>query len=509
MGNRSIPHKKLIWIAYSVIGIIIVIALYITQLNNYLLFHSVVEIFSVVIAFCVFIIGWNTSKFTNNTLYLNLGVAYFFVACIDVLHTLAYLGMGVFPGAVVNLSVELWIAARYLESASLLGAAFLLGRRVQKGHISFIYFVITSLLISSIFFLDVFPDCYIDGIGLTAFKVLSEYAISGLLLVTAIIYWLKRDKIDSTVIRLLICSVIVTIMAELAFTLYTDVYGFSNMIGHFLKVISFYLIYTGVVRASLTRPYEVLFRDLKLNEQRVIEKSALLEVTLVKLRDTQSDLVSKERLALIGQLSRSIGYELRDPLQAIKNAVYFLKMSPDLKPDVKETLDILETEVGLSDRIITGLLDYASPKPPMLQKILISEIIETALTEIEFPAKIEVSKLLATDLLFIQADPVQISQVFLSICQNAVEAMPEGGSFTVTTEKSKANWIIISFNDTGVGIPEKDLGNLFHPLYTTKAKGVGLGLAISKSILKSHNGIIEVQSEYGKGTTVTVMFPLS
>ncbi len=258
-------------LAYIVVIAVIVIALYLVQLYSYLLFHSIIELVSIVIAFGVFIIGWNTTRFSKDKLYLYLGVAYLYVGAADLIHTLSFQGMGVFPGAVTNLCVELWIAARYLESFALLCAPFVIGKNLKSNYLQAAFFVVTSLLLSSILVFDVFPDSWVDGVGLTPFKIGSEYIISGILIVAAIMFRQKRHSMDEQVMRLLTMAIFFTVAAEMAFTLYVDVYGFANMIGHYLKLVSFYLIYRALIHASLSRPYEVLFRDLKLNEQRVIE----------------------------------------------------------------------------------------------------------------------------------------------------------------------------------------------------------------------------------------------
>lgn len=209
-------------------------------------------------------------------------------------------------------------------------------------------------------------------------------------------------------------------------------------------------------------------------------------------------------------LAGGVGHELLNPLGAIKNAVYFLFMVlEDLKPDVKETFEILEEEIETAEKIINSLLDFASPKPLNLQKMDINDVVQKTLSKITIPDKIKVLSQLNKALPSIQADPDRLTQVFNNIISNAIQAIPESGQLIVKSQVSSPNWITISIKDTGVGISEENIEKLFEPLFTTKAKGIGLGLAVAKRFTLSHGGKIEVKSEVGKGSTVKVKLPIS
>lgn len=228
-----------------------------------------------------------------------------------------------------------------------------------------------------------------------------------------------------------------------------------------------------------------------------------------ELVQTQEELVRREKLAILGQLAGGVGHELRNPLGAIKNAAYFLNMALEQpEPEVKETLDILDREVTTSERIISSLLDFARPKPPTRQKVDINSVVQETLSRAGVPGNVKVVSQLDETLPAILADPDQLGQVFGNIILNAVQAMPEGGQLVVKSEVPSPEWATISFADTGAGIPKGDLKKLFEPLFTTKAKGIGLGLAVTKTIVEGHRGTIEVQSEVGKGSTFTVKLPI-
>ncbi len=248
---------------WSVFGIGVLAVLFYLSQRNYLLFHAMVELFAVVVGGSIFILGWNSRHLVGNCAFSALGVGYLSVALVDLLHALSYQGMNVFPtfpGA--NLPTQLWIVARWLESLSLLLFPFLAGKKLSVGRLSLGYAAATGLLLTAIF-RGFFPDCYIDGVGLTHFKIFSEYLICGILMVAALSLSRHRERFDRTVWLLLLAAVGLTICGELAFTFYVSVYGLSNILGHYFKLLSFFLVYLALVRSTFLRPYMLLLRDLK------------------------------------------------------------------------------------------------------------------------------------------------------------------------------------------------------------------------------------------------------
>ena len=262
---RASPVEFHKYLPFPVWGLIL-LALYGTSLYSYLLFHSLAEIFSIVIAVGVFAIAWNSRRFLENNYLLFLGVAYLFVALIDLVHTLAYKGMGIFPGYGPNLPTQLWVAARYLEAASLAAAPLFLKRRLHPTWVFATYFLIFAGILLVIF-LGIFPVCFVEGVGLTPFKRLSEYLICLILLGAMALLWRHRREFDSGVLKLLSWSIALTIGSELAFTVYLNVYGLANLVGHMLKILSFYLIYKALIETALMNPFDLLFRNLKLSEE--------------------------------------------------------------------------------------------------------------------------------------------------------------------------------------------------------------------------------------------------
>jgi len=246
-----------------VIGVALMAVLFFVSSFNYLLFHGLVEMFSTAVAWAVFMLVWNSRRFLNEDSLVLLGISYFFVGLIDLIHTLAFKGMGVFPGSqTANIATQLWIAGRYLESLSLLLFVYSIGKKLRVYLMFWGYAGVTAVLLGSIFLRPIFPDCFIDGVGLTVFKKTSEYVICLILAGTGVMLRRKRWRFDEVVGRLMSACILVTIGAELFFTQYVSVFGYANLIGHFLKVISFYLIYLALIRSGLIRPYALLFGEL-------------------------------------------------------------------------------------------------------------------------------------------------------------------------------------------------------------------------------------------------------
>lgn len=234
----------------------------------------------------------------------------------------------------------------------------------------------------------------------------------------------------------------------------------------------------------------------------------MVEKRTKKLKKAQKELIRKEKLAVLGQLAGGVGHELRNPLGAIKNAAYFLNMAlEDPDPEVKETVEILEREVGTSEKIIESLIGFARPEPTALRKADLNEIAREAVSRAAIPDNVEVWDRLDENLADILADPDQLARVFENIIKNAIQAMPEGGKLVIKSQKPGVDRVAVSFTDTGKGIAGEELKKVFEPLFTTRAKGIGMGLALCKTLVEGHGGTIEVESEVGKGSTFTVWLP--
>ena len=286
---------------------ILLVGLYCTTFVNYLLFHTLAEFFSIIVAASFFMITWNSRTYIKNPYLLFIGIAYLFIAFLDLLHTLSYKGMPIFTDYDFYAN-QLWIGARYMEALTLLTAFFFLdtNKRFKPELLFLIYTVITVLLVASIFVWRVFPVCFIEGSGLTPFKKISEYIICAILLVSMGLLHKNRHMFEGDVYNWILISMGSTIVAELAFTFYISNYGISNLIGHYFKIFSFYYIYKAIVMTGIREPYKIIFKELDttiniLNDEIAVRKKLELEKeeTIVKLRTALQDIKTLEGLVPI------------------------------------------------------------------------------------------------------------------------------------------------------------------------------------------------------------------
>jgi len=228
--------------------IAIVIGLVIDR-SNFLLFHSIVELLCVVIGMMIVVVSINTLDKTKRNIISYLGISYGFIAMLDLLHTLSYKGMNVFNITSANIPTQLWISARYMESISILISIiyFHYNKKINNKKIISIYTIISLFLIGSIFRYQIFPTCYIEGIGLTLFKKISEFLIIGILILSSIIIGKNKNKLNKKIYNYIKYSIIATITSEIFFVFYIGVYDSSNVIGHIFKIISYYFIYNLII----------------------------------------------------------------------------------------------------------------------------------------------------------------------------------------------------------------------------------------------------------------------
>lgn len=244
--------------------------LYLTSFINYNVFHSLSELFSIIVAFGIFIVAWNARNFFDNHFLLFLSISYLFISFVDLAHTLSYKNVNLFTSidSTSNLATQLWVAARYLQALSLLYAPVFLSKKIKNVGLVFLYFflIIVGIFIS-IFYLKIFPNAYIEGVGLTTFKVWSEYIISLILAAAIFLLYKKRKILDSNVFILIVFSILFAIASELSFTAYFSVFDFSNIMGHFFKIISFLLLYKIIMETGLKNPLSYIFRNMEQNAE--------------------------------------------------------------------------------------------------------------------------------------------------------------------------------------------------------------------------------------------------
>lgn len=287
---------------------------------------------------------------------------------------------------------------------------------------------------------------------------------------------------------------------------------------------------TGEVRYGLTTAVviqingipHILSTTRDITDQKVAEKTVqeysshlqeMVEVRTRELNKAQERLLRQERLAALGQLAGSIAHELRNPLGVISNATAYLSMiQPEADEKVREYIEIIKSETNTSEKIIADLMDYARLQTVERKPAEISEIIRNAQRRNPAPAYIKVTTNISSGLPRVLVNATQIEQVIGNLLTNAYQAMPIAGKLyikaEIDTDSVEEEFIKITMEDSGEGIAQDDIERIFEPLFTTKAKGIGLGLAVSKKIIDANHGRIEVESQPGKGSTFTLQLPL-
>ena len=231
--------------------------------------------------------------------------------------------------------------------------------------------------------------------------------------------------------------------------------------------------------------------------------------TQEELKNAQEQLLASERLATLGQFSGSISHELRNPLGVIDSSVYYLKTKlKDADEKVQEHLARIKSSVGSSTAIIESLLNLTRMKEPQLSRLDLAAITSDAVAASKVPVKVKITRGFPEQGVLVNGDGEQLRMAFKNIIKNAHEAMDGKGTLKITVETDADGQAAVSFADNGPGIAQKDLGRIFQPLFSTKAKGIGFGLSIAKMVVDKHGGTIEAESKPKKGATIVVKLPL-
>jgi PAS domain S-box-containing protein len=252
--------------------------------------------------------------------------------------------------------------------------------------------------------------------------------------------------------------------------------------------------------------------EQKQTGRKLEEYSQGLELTVAartqELRETHDRLLKAERFAAIGELAGMVGHGLRNPLTSIKNAAYYLnrKQGCSMEAKQKQMLDIIDKSVEYANKIVDNLLEYSREIDLEISECSPKALLDYVLLMIQIPDKIKIVDG-TLDEPTIWVDTNKMERVFINLIKNAIDAMPEKGKLEIRSCQRGEN-VEFSFTDTGIGMPEHTMAKLFMPLFTTKAQGMGFGLAICKRIVDAHGGKIKVESAWGKGTTFTVTLPI-
>ncbi len=479
----------------AVLILLALAGLWFLSVENYLLYHGIVEVLSVAVAVTIFSIGWNSKQYVQDRTLLVLAVAYLSVGTFDFLHLLSYKGMGVIHGLTANPATQLWIASRFIESSALVWAATLVGseKRLNPGWLLAGWVIASSLLLVSIVPLRIFPDCYVEGVGLTSFKVASEYVISALLLLAGLFFWQRRHFLNRKTLILLLASVALTVLSELSFTLYVDVYGLFNFVGHILKLISIVLIYLALVQDSLKLPYETLFRRLS---QELVQRKASEE----KLQAANRDLDA---------FVYTVSHDLRTPLTPIVGyADYLSDREGAFDDEARELLEkISALGHGMSESM-EDLLVLAQVGELEMSKhaVSVGTIVDKVLVGFSSFLHENSQKVNINSLPHSRLPESLLRQVFSNLVGNALH-YGQGAAIEVGGERF-GDRVRFFVRDHGPGIPATERELVFDLFFrgsgATHAKGTGIGLAIVEKIARLYHGRVWAEETSGGGVTFCV-----
>ena len=480
-------------------------ALWLSSLSSYLLFHSLGELFSVVVAGAIFMISWSSRDQAEARPFLLLGIGYLFVAILDVFHMLSYQGMAVLANTQDD-ATRLWIAARGLQAAATL--VFLLpwrSRDTGSVGLAFLFYGgAATVAMLSIFLWNVFPRCLVEGVGVTPFKKVSEYVISGIFGLCIVLTVRESSFLTRVEQRYLVAAFSLTIASELVLTLYVSAYGYQNLIGHYLKIAAFFLCYRALF-ASKIRGRVAIIAELLRSKER-------LEASEIELRKAN---LSKDKFFSI------LAHDLRNPIGGIVNLSEVLgRRFDELEPGrIRQMVRLIREGASHSADLLECILEWARAQAGRLEvhpsRIELSELCEGIVAMLEPVAAgkgVDVACRIPRNAAA-WADENMLATVLRNLLSNAVKFTPRGGEVVLTAAED-AGWQTLTVADTGVGMNAEQLSRLFRIDThfscpgTDSEQGHGMGLILCKELVELNRGKIWASSQPTRGSAFNLRLPL-
>lgn len=452
---------------------ILSVLLYIIMKYNYLLFHSFVEIFAIVIFFTTFLITFLSRKIVDSPLLIIIGFSGISIALLDLFHVLSYSGMGVFSGITANIPTQFWIAARYIQSISFLIAIGLNRFQINSILVLLINSILVIIIFLSILVFPIFPDCYLEESGLTSFKIISEYIISGLYSLSVFVLYRKKQQIDSRIYPFFQVGLILNIISELLFSSYTDVFGLINFFGHVLKFLACYIFMKSIIGTFLKDPISLLVFSLRNHERELKQELASKDIMIKDIHHRV-----KNNLQMISSLIILQSHEIHDEeiltvFQDLQDRIQSFSL---LHKHVYQSSDL--SRISLTS-YLTQLVQYLEESIQVKKQIIMD---------------IEVVDLTVTTKMAINCALI-ITELYSNAMKHAFKNQ-SSGNINLSISQLESNNLELVFKDNGVGIVDKKV------LYNSKNLGFQLILAGVEQL----NGKLDLLSN--NGLQVIIKFPM-
>lgn len=481
--------------------------------QNFMLYHAGVDFFCVFVAWSIFSSSSSTHRYSNDSYFMFLGIAYLFIGVLGFLYALVNARLGIFhTGEPVALTHQLWISVRIFEAISIFTSTFILTRTIKAKAVFSLYLFAFTIIMLLIFQWQVLPPGPIDG-SLTTTHILVTYFTAALLLASIILTIKKRTHFPSQGFFLrMVAAYTIALMASLSFTfIYPYPQSFWNFLGHLLRLTSYILIRSALLEVYVHRPYLKLLEVNKLLSEEITQRQAS---EAQKLR-YEHELHKLSKLESIASVAGGLSHDFKNLLTIILGNADLARMRTDnelIRNNLKHISNAALQGAELANRLLTFTRDDSPHMKPLNIGSVVQKTTQLALSGTNVIAEYS----LPDNPAWVEADSNQISQVIHNIVINAIQAMPQGGLISIKVFQeyeenlpiSPGKYAVISIEDQGVGINQEDLDHIFVPFFTTKEDGSGMGLATSFYIIKNHNGHITTSSTPGQGSIFNIYLPL-
>ncbi|MGD0517214.1 MAG: MASE3 domain-containing protein [Thermoguttaceae bacterium] len=447
-------------------------------------------------ACAVFIVFWNTRRFLDDGFFLFIGIACLFAGMFDLMHALSYKGISVFSGIGGDESIQLKTAGRWMASLSFLIAPLFFRRRINQTATLVAYSAFFTVVVFLVF-RDLLPDFYVAGVGMTRSQQFSRGLSCVIFLAAAGLLIIRRRELDARVFRLLLASLIASSFSELASAVSVDFFGFLKVIAHLSEVIALYFIYKAFIELGLTKPYNLLFRNLAQAKE-------------------AAEAASRAKSEFLANMS----HEIRTPMTAILGFADILRENPEPQ-EVHDLAEIIKHNGEHLLHLINDILDLSKieagkndvERMPCSPGQIAADVISMMKTRadakglrLNLECKHDIPEI-------IQTDPTRLRQILVNLVGNAIKFTKAGGVWVVIRPDDKsAHGTSMQFDiiDTGIGLSKEQVESLFQPFSQVDTSmhrqygGTGLGLAISRRLARILGGDIAVVSVHGKGSTFSL-----